>query len=52
MITMVKVSYPLFFRRYKEYPQVDFWKYGVVEHYIEHEERILDKINDVVDFYF
>ena len=40
------------FRRYKEYPQVDFWKYGVVEHYIEHEERILDKINDVVDFIF
>lgn len=41
-----------FFRRYKEFPQVDFWKYGVVEHYIEHEEMLLDKINDVVDFIF
>lgn len=39
-----------FFKKYEEYPQVDFWKYGAVEHYIENGESLRDKVNDVVDF--
>ncbi len=39
-----------FFEKYHKHPHVDFWKYGVVEHYIEHGERLRDKVNDVADF--
>ena len=30
-----------FFEKYNQHPQVDFWKYGAVEHYIEHGESLL-----------
>ena len=39
-----------FFEKYRQHPCVDFWKYGAVEHYIEHGESLRDKVNDVVDF--
>ena len=39
-----------FFEKYHKHPHVDFWKYGVVEHYIEHGESLRDKVNDVADF--
>ena len=39
-----------FFEKYHKHPHVDFWKYGVVEHYIEHGESLRDKINGVEDF--
>ena len=39
-----------FFEKYRQYPHIDFWKYGAVEHYIEHGESFRDKVNDVVDF--
>ena len=39
-----------FFEKYHQYLRVDFWKYGAVEHYIEHGESLRDKANDVVDF--
>jgi glycosyltransferase len=39
-----------FFEKYHQYLRVDFWKYGAVEHYIEHGESLRDKVNDVVDF--
>lgn len=35
--------------RYR-YPHIDLWKYGAVEHYIEHDCSIRDKVNDVVPF--
>ena len=39
-----------FFEKYNQHPNVDFWKYGVVEHHIEHGESLRDKVNDVADF--
>lgn len=39
-----------FFEKYHQYPRIDFWKYGAVEHYIEHGESLRDKVNDVADF--
>lgn len=39
-----------FFEKYNQHPHVDFWKYGAIEHYIEHGESLRDKVNDVVDF--
>lgn len=39
-----------FFEKYRQHPGVDFWKYGAVEHYIEHGKSLRDKVNDVVDF--
>lgn len=39
-----------FFEKYNQHPQIDFWKYGAVEHYIEHGESLRDKVNDVTDF--
>lgn len=39
-----------FFEKYNQHPYIDFWKYGAVEHYIEHGESLRDKVNDVSDF--
>lgn len=39
-----------FFDYRQRYPQVEIWKYGAIEHYIEHNLSIRDKINDVVPF--
>lgn len=39
-----------FFEKHNQHPNVDFWKYGAVEHYIEHGESLRDKINDVGNF--
>ncbi|ETS92440.1 glycosyltransferase, group 2 family protein [Veillonella sp. AS16] len=39
-----------FFDYRHRYPHIDLWKYGAVEHYIEHNRSIRDKINSVVPF--
>ena len=39
-----------FLEKYHQYPRIDFWKYGAIEHYIEHGKSLRDKVNDVVDF--
>lgn len=39
-----------FFDYHQRYPQVEIWKYEVIENYIEHNRSIRDKVNDVVSF--
>lgn len=49
MITMVKIFFPPFSINITSI-KCRFWKYGVIEHYIEHGESLRDKVNDVADF--
>lgn len=39
-----------FFDKYHQHPHVDFWKYGVIENYLENGEDLCDKVNDITDF--